>query len=120
MTELGNKLKSLRIEKGYERSDLARIFEVKKSSIEAWESGKNRPNTQHLIELAKFYKVSMATFIDVPAEDTVSLENLADPQQELIFSLLKAFHSINSYSTKGIFYPDRDKLVAAVVKEFIR
>ena len=52
------KLKALRIRKGLSLEALARILNVGKTTIAAWESGKSVPSVEKLQALASFYNIS--------------------------------------------------------------
>jgi transcriptional regulator with XRE-family HTH domain len=52
------KLKALRIRKGLNMEALARILNVGKTTVAAWESGKSVPSVEKLQALASFYNIS--------------------------------------------------------------
>ena len=52
------KLKALRIRQGLSKEALAKCLNVSKSTITAWETGANVPNTEKLLAIANFYNVS--------------------------------------------------------------
>lgn len=52
------RLKELREEKGIKQSQLAAAFSVSKSTVSGWEVGRNQPNYDMLILIARFFDVS--------------------------------------------------------------
>jgi transcriptional regulator with XRE-family HTH domain len=52
-------LKELRIEKGVGQVELAKAINVSKGIISLWENGLREPKLSNLIELAKFFEVSL-------------------------------------------------------------
>ena len=55
----GERLKSLRLEKGLGQIALAKELEVGKSVISLWELNKADPTLNNLIKIAKFFGVSI-------------------------------------------------------------
>ena len=53
------KLKELRIEKGVGQVELAKAINVSKGIISLWENGLREPKLSNLIELSKFFEVSL-------------------------------------------------------------
>ena len=54
----GNQLKKLRNENGYTQQDIAKLFNVSKMTISAWENDKQEPSIEDISKLAIFFKVS--------------------------------------------------------------
>ena len=55
--KLGNRLASIRKEKGYSQEELAEKLGVSRQAISKWECGEASPDTDNLIELAKIYNM---------------------------------------------------------------
>ncbi len=53
------RLKELREEKGITQSNLAGVFNVSKSTVSGWEVGRNQPNYDMLISIARYFDVSV-------------------------------------------------------------
>lgn len=58
MSDLGNNIKKLRIEKSMTGEEFGTIFSVTKSTISNWESGKRDPDSETILKLANFFDVS--------------------------------------------------------------
>ena len=58
-TKLKNNLKLLRQEKGIGQVELAKKLGVSKGIISLWENGLREPSMSSLIEIAKFFNVSI-------------------------------------------------------------
>lgn len=61
---LGEKLLSLRKEKGLSQEELAEKLEISRQSVSKWERGEAYPDTNNLIKLAKIYDVSLDDLIN--------------------------------------------------------
>ena len=62
--KMGEFLKHLRKEKGLTQEQLAEHFYVSSRSVSRWETGRNMPDVEMLIELADFYDVEIREIID--------------------------------------------------------
>ena len=55
--KFAERLKELRIKNNLTRKQLAEIFNVSVSTINAWETKKSEPNVERLLEITGFFKV---------------------------------------------------------------
>lgn len=58
MKILGSRLKELRELKGLRQEDIANEFSYGKSTVSQWESGRNEPEYEILVKLAKYFNVT--------------------------------------------------------------
>jgi len=56
---LGQRLKKVRIDKGYSQSDVATFLNISRQSISRWETDKAYPDIDNLVVLSKYYEVSI-------------------------------------------------------------
>ena len=56
---LGQRLKQVRVEKGFSQSDVADFLNISRQSISRWETDKAYPDIDNLVELSKYYEVSI-------------------------------------------------------------
>ena len=54
----GERLKQLRLEKGYYQAELAEILKTKQTNISRWEKGEFEPSFDQLVEIAECFGVS--------------------------------------------------------------
>ncbi|MCM1195370.1 MAG: helix-turn-helix domain-containing protein [Corallococcus sp.] len=52
------KIKELRLEKGIEQQELAKIIQIGKGSISNWELGRTEPSIEYIVKLADYFEVS--------------------------------------------------------------
>ena len=62
--KIGEFLKHLRNDKGLTQEQLAEHFYVSSRSVSRWETGRNMPDVEMLIELADFYDVEIHEIIE--------------------------------------------------------
>ena len=62
--KIGEFLKHLRNDKGLTQEQLAEYFYVSSRTVSRWETGRNMPDVEMLIELADFYDVEICEIID--------------------------------------------------------
>lgn len=56
---LGKRLKQVRVEKGFSQADVADFLNISRQSISRWETDKAYPDIDNLVELSKYYEVSI-------------------------------------------------------------
>lgn len=71
----GSKLKTLRINKGFDQACVANKLNINVTSISNWETGRNKPKPKHLHDIAFLYNVPIEeiTEEDVKSDATSSL-----------------------------------------------
>ena len=60
----GKKLRELRIEKGLSQRKLGEVFNVCNQTISFWETGSREPDLDTLLEIARFFEVSLETLLE--------------------------------------------------------
>ena len=58
-----NQIRKMRIKKKLTQQQLAEKLGVKRTTVTLWESGKNKPRVDTLIELAKVFKCGVNSLI---------------------------------------------------------
>ena len=56
---LGQRLKQVRVEKGFSQADVADFLNISRQSISRWETDKAYPDIDNLVELSKYYEISI-------------------------------------------------------------
>ncbi|XUB37804.1 hypothetical protein IGI41_002824 [Enterococcus sp. DIV0876] len=64
MMELGGKLKSHRVSKGYSQTFVAEQLNVSRQSISKWENDRGYPDYDNLVLLSQLYEVSIGELLD--------------------------------------------------------
>ncbi len=85
---IAEKIKFLREEKGYTQTDLAKILNITRSSVNAWEMGISVPSTQYIVELADIFKISTDYLLGVEATASIGVEGLTEEDINLVHSLI--------------------------------
>jgi transcriptional regulator with XRE-family HTH domain len=80
----GNKLKQLRINSGLTQEELGKKFNLGKSSISMYESGKNFPDLDMIKNIATFFGVSADYLIGVESLNNSELYEIEQLRQILI------------------------------------
>lgn len=60
----GKNLKSYRITEKLLQKDLAKLLNVEKSRISDWECGKNEPDFDTVVEIAKCFKITISDLFE--------------------------------------------------------
>lgn len=110
MRKIGIIIKELRKEKNCTQKEVADVLGVKQDSISLWENDKRLPDTQYIVQMAKFFDVSTdyllglsgdyeKAFIDncnsevfVTSNEVqliYSCRNLSEEKKQLLFDYIK-------------------------------
>lgn len=73
---IAEKIQELRKRNGLTQNDLAKLLNITRSSVNAWEAGISVPSTQYLTELARILKVSADYLLGLNATATISVRDL--------------------------------------------
>lgn len=92
MVDLGNRLKTLRLQKGITQEILAAQLSVTKSTISAYETGERKPPLENLVLLARIFKVSTDYLLgaDNKSVTTLDLSGLTETQISIVKTLVKS------------------------------
>lgn len=93
MSELGDKLRKVRIAKGLSQQDTAAITGIKYKTINDYENGKSRPDVEKLALLCEAYNTSADYFINVNIFSNTSQNTLNDLELEHI----KKYRTLDEY-----------------------
>jgi transcriptional regulator with XRE-family HTH domain len=88
MINLGNKLKTLRIQRQMTLKDVACRVGVSKSIVSAYENGSRRPSYEMLIKLARLFNVTTDYLLGLEQKKQLDLSGLTIAQQESLYNLV--------------------------------
>jgi len=91
MVDFGNKLKQLRIDKGFSQTDLAKRMNVTKSMISAYENSMRLPSYDVLLKIVRCFHVSTDYLLGVSGKKMLDVSGLTDRQTEIISRLIDEF-----------------------------
>lgn len=74
MTELGNKLRSLREQSGMSRSELANAVQVTTPAIYHLERGIRKPSFEMLVKLSKLFSISADELTSMSTDELAEVE----------------------------------------------
>lgn len=64
MVKLGEKIKELRLEKGFSQMQLGKLIGVSQKAIDYWERSVNEPKSSYIIALAKVFEITYDEFFE--------------------------------------------------------
>lgn len=70
--DFGNKIKSVRQDKGLTQKDIAEKLHVSRKTISSWETGRSYPDIGTLVELSDIYQISLDKLL---REDTTMIKH---------------------------------------------
>ena len=93
---LAERIKDARIAKHYTQKDLAKLINVKSTTVSGWELGRNEPSIETLKKLAQKLDVSIAYLVgveDATDDNALTWEDLGMPYKGKIPDELKATYA---------------------------
>jgi len=88
---LAGKIKLLREAAEMTQAELARLFGLSRSSVNAWEMGLSVPSTQYVVELAKRFNVSTDYLLGIEDTATISIDGLTQKQVSALLDTINCF-----------------------------
>lgn len=88
MVNIGNKLKSLRIEKKLTQKQIADQIGLAISAVSSYESGSRYPSYDVLVRLAHIFHVSTDYLLGMTDKRNIDVTGLCDDEIELISQLV--------------------------------
>lgn len=95
MVNLGNRIKTLRIERNMNQKQLATQLGVSASAIPAYEQGIRNPSLAVLIKLAHVFGVSTDYLLGIDKCHSISVESLTEEQIKAIALTVECFEKGN-------------------------
>ena len=83
---LGEKIKNLRLEKGFSQEELAEKLSVVRQTVSKWEKGRSLPDSDMLLKIAEVFDTSVGELLDeqvVTAPVEVPVEEKTKPARRL-------------------------------------
>ena len=87
MVNMGEKLKSLRIEKKLTQKQIAERICMAISAVSSYESGTRYPSYEALIKLSRMFHVSTDYLLEITEKRSIDVTGLDDEEIELISRL---------------------------------
>ena len=64
MSKIGERIKELRLEKGFTQAQLGKLIGVSQKAIDYWERSVNEPKASYIIALVKTFDVTFNEFFE--------------------------------------------------------
>lgn len=90
---MGDKLKSLRIEKNLTQKQIADRIGLAISAVSSYESGTRYPTYETLIKFARIFHVSTDYLLGITDKRNIDVSGLSDNEIELISQLVDTLRS---------------------------
>lgn len=86
---LGERICTKRFEFGLSQAALARMLDVSRSSVNAWELGFATPQLKHVIAMAKIFSTSVDGLLNPSGDEAmINISDLNDEERRAIFNLV--------------------------------
>lgn len=88
---IADRIRRLREKRGWTQVDLAKLLNVTRSSVNAWEQGVSMPSTSLIVALASVFSVSTDYLLAVDQTAMISVEGLSDDEVTVLVSVANQF-----------------------------
>lgn len=95
LVDMGNKLKTLRIENKMTQKQVADRIGLAISAVSSYESGSRYPSYDVLIKLANMFHVSTDYLLNMTSKRTIDISDLSEDEIELISQLVNKLRQNN-------------------------
>jgi len=89
LVNMGNKMKTLRVERNFTQKQVADRVGVAVSAISSYESGMRYPSYEVLIRYARMFHVSSDYLLGISSKRTLDVSALDDHEIEVISQLIE-------------------------------
>ena len=96
--KIGDKIKQLRLERGYSQTQLAKGIGCWQTAISSWEQGVNEPNLETIQKIANYFHISPYSLMpfDEKKTDADNRQEIVDtlyssPKRKLLFDRTRNF-----------------------------
>ena len=93
--QIGAKIGYLRAREGLSQAGLGKAIGATRAAVNAWEMGLSNPNMQSLIDLARYFHVSVDYLLGLDEEARISISSLTAEEQEIVIRLVHYFDSLH-------------------------
>lgn len=97
-SQFGNNIKSLRLHKSMSQLEMAKQFNMSRTSYAQYESGTRYPDMATLIDIADFFGVKMDTLFHAESKEFMNDVLLYNAMGQVEHELLETFASLSDYS----------------------
>lgn len=96
--QFGQNIKSLRLHKSMSQLEMAKQFNLSRTSYAQYESGARVPDMSTLFEMADFFGVKMDALFNADSKTLMNNVLLYNSMSQIEHELLKTFASLSDYS----------------------
>jgi len=93
MVNLGEKLRTLRLEKHITQTEMSKRIGVSKAMISSYELEQRQPSYGILIKFATFFGVTTDFLFGLEKERTISVEGLKEQEVEIVSNMIEVLRN---------------------------
>ena len=91
MNEIYKHIEKLRKDNRMTQVELAKQLGISRNAVNAWEMGTSKPNIDHIVKLAKIFKVTTDYLLMVDdSRHLIDISDLAEKEKKIIIDLATA------------------------------
>ena len=85
---IGERIHTLREQRGMSQAEFARRLGVTRATISAWEQGVNLPTAGYLADMARLLRVSSDYLLGLDRSNSLSLQGMTPQEIKLVYELV--------------------------------
>lgn len=90
MVDFGNRLRALRVSKGWTQGELASQLRLTKSVVSAYETSLRYPSYDILVRICSIFSVSSDYLLGIEKQSTADITGLSKENEQLVRKLIDA------------------------------
>lgn len=87
------RLKKLRSEQGLSQCELAEALKISRSCINNWELGDSKPTVDGLVEVARYFRVSIDYLVGLDERTVIHVTHLSSRAIEAVTNLIRVMET---------------------------
>lgn len=88
---IGNRVRELRESRGITQTQLARILWISTKALKNWEQNLSDPSVENLINLARYFNVSVDHLIGIEEHCVIILDSLPEYEREKLRAMIQVY-----------------------------
>ncbi len=88
---ISERIKELRTRNNLSQVKLAKVLNVSRSTVNAWEMGISMPTIKYVIEMSNLFKVTSDYILGIDNAESISLNGLNKKQVQSIIQIIDCF-----------------------------
>lgn len=91
---LGERIKQLRLDRGWTQADLAKLMDLKVKSVVNWEKENSDPSAKNILRLSEVFCITIDCLYGRTIRNPIYIDHLPEKEQRRIRGLVQAYSNM--------------------------